>query len=175
MSKESILVPAKISREIFRRFAFFDAFYHQKHWQRPLIFALLLSAFSVACLLLRNRREGAMLLGAVLLIVGLGLPLAYLLNFSLSLRQQMKRMDLQGERIAYTLRLEPGGIHVAAGTGTADYPWETVHMVYRAAGCDYLYVSTAQAYLLPHVSSSENIWRLFQTALPPEKLKTLKF
>ncbi len=175
MKKEAILVPARITREIFRRFAYFDAFYHQKHWQRPLAFALLMSAFSVPCFLLRDRREGAVLLGVVLLIVGLGLPLAYLLSFSLSLRRQMKRMDLSGERIAYTLRLEPGGVHVTAGTETADYPWETVHMAYRFSGCDYLYVSAGRAYLLPHGPSSEKVWDLFQSALPPEKLKQMKF
>ena len=175
MKKEAILVPAKITRDVFRRFAYFDAFYHQKHWQRPLVFALLMSAFSVPCFLLRDRREGAVLLGVVLLIVGLGLPLAYLLSFSLSLRRQMKRMDLSGERIAYTLRLELGGVHVTAGTETADYPWETVHMAYRVSGCDYLYVSAGRAYLLPHGPSAENIWTLLQSALPPEKLKQMKF
>lgn len=174
MKKEAILVPAKITREIFRRFAYFDAFYHQGHWQRPLAFALLMSAFSVPCFLLRDRREGAVLLGGVLLAVGLGLPLAYLLSFSLSLRRQMRRMDLSGERIAYTLRLEPCGVHVTAGTEAADYPWETVHMAYRASGCDYLYVSAGRAYLLPHGPSSEKVWTLLQSALPPEKLKTVQ-
>lgn len=174
MKENPILVPAKITREVFRRFAFFDAFRHQKHWQRPLVFALLMSAFSVPCFLLRDRREGAMVLGVVLLTVGLGLPLAYLLSFSLSLRRQMKRMDLRGERIAYTLRLEPAGIHVTAGTEKLDYPWETVHMVYRVPGCDYFYVNSERAYLLPHGSSAECIWTLLQSILPPEKLRTIK-
>ncbi len=174
MKKEAILVPAKITRDVFRRFAYFDAFYHQKHWQRPLVFALLMSAFSVPCFLLRDRRGGAVLLGGALLAVGLGLPLAYLLSFSLSLRRQMKRMDLSGARIAYTLRLEPGGIHVAAGAEAADYPWETVHMAYRVSGCDYLYVSAGRAYLLPHGPSAEKVWTLLQSALPPEKLKSLQ-
>lgn len=175
MKQEGILIPAKITRPVFRRFAFFDAFYHQKHWQRPLVFALLMSAFSVPCFLLRDQRQGAVLLGAVLLLVGLGLPLAYLLSFSLSLRRQMKRMDLRGERIAYTLRLEPGGVHVTAGAETADYPWETVHMAYRTSDCDYLYVSAGRAYLLPHGPSAEKVWALLQSALPPEKLKAFKF
>lgn len=174
MKQEGILIPAKITREVFRRFAFFDAFYHQKHWQRPLVFALLMSAFSVPCFLLRDRRQGAVLLGAVLLVVGLGLPLAYLLSFALSLRRQMKRMDLRGERIAYTLRLESAGVHVTAGTETADYPWETVHMVYRVPGCDYLYVGPRQAYLLPHGASAEKVWGLLESALPREKRKTFK-
>ncbi len=174
MKKEAVLIPARITREVFRRFAFFDAFYHQKHWQRPLAFALLMSAFSVPCFLLHGQRRGALLLGAVLLAVGLGLPLAYLLSFSLSLRRQMKRMDLRGERIAYTLRLEPGGVHVTAGTEAADYPWETIHMAYRVSGCDYLYVSVGRAYLLPHGPSAEKIWALLQSRLPPEKLKTFR-
>lgn len=172
MKHDSILIPAKITEPIFRRFAFFDAFYHQKHWQRPVLFFLLMSAFSVPCFVLRDQRRGAALLGVVLLIVGLGLPLAYLLSFSLSLRRQMKQMDLRGQRIAYTLRLEPGGIHVTAGTETADYAWDTVHMVYRTADCDYLYVSARRAYLLPHGASAEKLWELLQSSLPPEKLRS---
>lgn len=174
MKQEGILIPARITRPVFRRFAFFNAFYHQKHWQRPLAFALLMSAFSIPCFLLRDRRQGAVLLGAVLLVVGLGLPLAYLLSFSLSLRRQMKRMDLRGERIAYTLRLEPGGVHVTAGAEPADYPWETVYMAYRTSDCDYLYVGAGRAYLLPHGPSAEKVWALLQSVLPPEKLKIFK-
>lgn len=170
MKKEAILIPVKITRTVFRRFAFFDAFYHQRHWQRPLLFALLMSAFSIPCFVLRERREGAVLLGAVLLLVGLGLPLVYLLSFSLSLRRQMKGMDLRGERIVYTLRLEPGGVHVTSGAETTDYSWESIHKVYHVSDCDYLYVSARQAYLLPHGSSAESIWALLQSALPPEKL-----
>lgn len=174
MKKETILLQAKISREIFRRFAFFDTFYHQKHWQRPLIFALLMSGFSVPCFLLHDRQRGAVLLGVVLLVVGLGLPLTYLLNFSFSLRRQVKRIDPRKEQIAYTLTLSPAGIHVAAGAETADYLWETVHMAYRVSGCDYLYVSAGRAYLLPHGSSAEKVWLLLQGALPQEKLKVFK-
>lgn len=175
MKQEGILIPAKITRPVFRHFAFFNVFYHQKHWKRPLIFALLMSAFSIICFFLRNRREGAVMLGAVLLIVGLGLPFAYFLSFSLSLRGQMKRMDLRGQRIAYTLRMETKGFHVTTGAEAADYPWEAVHMVYRTSDCDYLYISASKAYLLPHNSSKEKIWTLLQSVLPPEKLKTVKF
>ena len=174
MRQEGLLIPARITRPVFRRFAFFDAFCHQRHWQRPLAFALLMSAFSVPCFLLRERRQGAVLLGAVLLIVGLGLPLAYLLSFSLSLGRQMKRMDLRGERIAYTLRLEPGGVHVTAGAETADYPWDVIYMAYRAPGCDYLYVGAGRAYLLPHGPAAEKVWALLRDALPPEKLRIVK-
>ena len=174
MKKETILVPAKINETVFRRFAFFNTFYHQKHWQRPLLFALLMSVFSIPCFLFHGRRQGAVLLGAVLLVVGLGLPLAYLLSFYLSLRRQMKRMDLRGERIVYTLRLEPGGVHVTAGTETADYPWESIYMAYRVSDCDYLYVSAERAYLLPRGASSEKVWQLLQSALPPEKLRAFQ-
>lgn len=173
MKQDAVLIPAKITGPVFRHFAFFDAFYHQKHWQRPLLFLLLMSAFSIPCFLFRDRREGAVLLGAVLLAVGFGLPLAYLLNFSISLRRQMKRMDLRGQKIAYTLRLGPSGIRVTAGTETADYAWDAVHIVYRTPGCDYLYVSPRQAYLLPRGSYSEDLWQLLESALPPKKLRSI--
>ena len=47
----------------------------RKRWVRPVVFALILIAFSVAALL--TGREQAGLIAAVLLVVGLGLPLVY--------------------------------------------------------------------------------------------------
>lgn len=174
MKRDMILIPVKVTRTLFRRFAYFDAFYHQKHWQRPLVFALLMSAFSIPCFLLHDRK-GAILLGSILLAVGLGLPLAYLLSFALSLGRQMKRMDLTGERITYTIRLETGGIHVISGTKTSDYSWDTIHMAYRLSDCDYLYVNPRQAYLLPHGTTESTVLEMLQSVLPPEKLKVLRF
>lgn len=174
MKQDTIRIPARITRPLFRRFAYFDAFYHQKHWQRPLVFALLMSGFSIPCFLLRSRR-GAVLLGGILLAVGLGLPLAYLLSFALSLNRQMKRMDLGGTRIAYTVSLGAGGVHVTDGAETADYPWESIHRVYRVSGCDYLYITPRRAFLLPHGDQADRVEALLESALPPEKRKALRF
>jgi len=169
MKEESIIVPARITRQVFQRFALFDTFSLQKRWKLPLIFALIMSALAVLCLAFREQKEGAALLGTVLLLVGLGLPLAYFLSYWLSLRQQLARME--PDRIAYTLRLEPGGIQVTSGTQKASYSWESVHMASRVSGCVYLYVEERRAYLLPDGPSSRRIWELIRDRLPAEKTR----
>lgn len=172
MKEEAIVVPVKINRQIFRRFALFDVFRHQKRWKRPLIFAVLFAALSGLCLAYRGRQEGAAMLGYTLLTVGLGLPLAYLLSYFLSLRQQIKRMDLQEEREIYTLRLNSAGVQAASGEQKAFCPWEKLYMACRVSDCIYLYVSRRQAYLLPDGPYSQDVWKLLQTHLPKEKLRS---
>jgi len=173
MKEEAIIVPARITRQVFQQFALFDTFSLQKRWKLPLIFALIMSALAGLCLAFRERKEGAALLGCVLLVVGLGLPLAYFLSYWLSLRQQLAR--IAPERIAYTLRLEPGGIQVTSGSQKASYSWETVYMAFRASGCIYLYVEERRAYLLPDGPSGKRVWELMRDRLPPEKARDLLY
>lgn len=172
MKEEAILVPSKISKQVFQRFALFDVFCHRKQWKRPLIFAVIFTALSGLCLAFRNRQEGAALLGFTLLAVGFGLPLAYLLSYFLSLRQQIKRMNLREEQVFYTLRLDAAGVQAAAGDQKAFCPWEKLYMAYRVSDCVYLYVSRGQAYLLPDGPYSQDVWELLQTHLPREKLRS---
>lgn len=171
MKEEAILVPSKISRRIFLRFALFDVFRHRKQWKRPLIFAVIFAALSGVCLAFRDRQEGAALLGYTLLAVGIGLPLVYLLSYFLSLRQQIRRMNLQEEQVFYTLRLDAAGVQAAAGGQEAFCPWEKLYMACRVSDCFYLYVTRRQAYLLPDGPYSEDVWNLLQTRLPREKLR----
>lgn len=171
MKEGALIVPARITPQVFRRFALFDTFYLQKRWKLPLIFALIMSALAGLCLAFRERKEGAALLGGVLLLVGLGLPLAYFLSYWLSLRQQLSRMV--PDRIAYTLRLEAGGVQVTAGSQKASYAWETVYMACRVSGCIYLYVEERRAYLLPDGPSGQQVWSLMRDHLPPEKVRDL--
>jgi len=171
MKEEAIIVPARITRQVFQRFALFDTFSLQKRWKLPLVFALVMSALAALCLAFREQKEGAALLGAVLLLVGLGLPLVYFLSYWLSLRQQLARME--PDRIAYTLRLGPGGIQATSGTQKASYSWETVYMACRVPGCVYLYVEERRAYLLPDGPSGQRVWALIRDRLPPGKTRDL--
>jgi len=171
MKEEAIMIPARITRQVFQRFALFDTFSLQKRWKLPLIFAVSMCALAGLCLAFRERKEGAALLGSVLLLVGLGLPLAYFLSYWMSLRQQLARMA--PEQIAYTLRLEPAGIQVTSGSRKASYSWETVYMACRVSGCVYLYVEERRAYLLPDGPSSQRVWELIRDRLPAERVRDL--
>lgn len=166
MNAEDILIPARIDRQTFRRFSLFDTFRLRKQWRRPLLFALMMSVFAGLCFAFRAQREGAALLGSVLLILGLGLPAAYFLSYFLSLRQQLRRMDPQEAKIAYTLRLGQDGIQVNDGRQRQFYSWDTIEMACRMEGCIYIYTGPCQAYLLPAGEREPEVWALLEASLP---------
>ena len=74
-----ITVAVKLDEKTFKRFARFDMFALRKKWIRPAVFSLILIAFAVIALLTRKEQSG--LIAAVLLVVGIGLPLVYIGTF----------------------------------------------------------------------------------------------
>ena len=69
---QEIMIPVKLDEKTFKRFVRFDMFILRRHWVRPLIFSLLLTAFAIVALFAKKEQSG--LIAAVLLTVGLGLP-----------------------------------------------------------------------------------------------------
>jgi len=171
MATQTLIVPAQIDARIFCRFALFDAFCRQRRWRTPALFAVLMLAFALACFAFRDSRGGAVLLGVVLLLVGLGLPAAYVVSFLLSVRKQSRHMGLDGTRTAYTLHLRDEGIQVVSGKETAEFQWEQLFRAYRVPGCIYLYVSQQRAFLLPEAGQGDSVWALLMKKLPAEKLE----
>ena len=93
MKQASIYVPVQLDGAAFRSFALFDTFRRQKLWRRPVLFAAILTLSSVLCYS-RYPQEGALLLGTVLVVLGLGMPLVWYLSYEHSLHTQAKRMGL---------------------------------------------------------------------------------
>lgn len=167
MERETLIIPARINAGVFRRFALYDTFVRQGRWRSPALFAGILGAAAAVCLLMRQRREGAALLGGVLLAVGLGLPVFYVLNYLWSVRKQGKQLD--GRRIAYTLHLREEGLLALAGQERAECPWSQIFLACRDRGCIYIYVNARRAFLLPDCEQTEAAWALLQEKLPEEK------
>lgn len=167
MERQTLTIPARIDAETFRRFALYDTFVRQGRWRNPALFAAILSASAAVCFLMRQRREGAALLGGVLLAVGLGLPAFYVLNYLWSVRRQGRRLD--ASQIAYTLHLREEGLLAVAGQERAEYAWDRLFLACRVQGCIYLYVNAQRAFLLPDCGQSEAAWALVQEKLPEEK------
>lgn len=165
--EKPLIIPSRVDEDTFIRFGLFDAFRVQKRWRPPALFAAILCASAAVCLL--SGREGGALLGGVLLLVGLGLPAAYVGNFLLSLRQQARRLKLDGRRIVYTLRLHGEGVSVNSGQQETSFSWAQIHHVYRLPGCVCLYVSPRKAFLLPG-EQEEAAWQYIRAHLPEEKL-----
>ncbi|MBD5133172.1 MAG: YcxB family protein [Clostridiales bacterium] len=173
MDQKSVTVRAELDGKTFQRFALFDTFIRKQGWRRPALFAAILGASSVVCFALHERR-GAVLLGAVLLVVALGLPGAYFLSYWLSLRARAKALDANRGQPAYTVRLDGERVRVTAGKEQADFPWGELLCAYRAKGCVYLYAAERRAFLLPDACGGERAWPVIRDNLPKEKVFDLR-
>ncbi len=145
-----ITVPVKLDSKTFKRFAWFDMFTLRKRWKRPVLFSFMLIAFAVIALLTGKSQSG--LIAAVLLAVGIGLPVIYFGSFLSQVSAQAEDRRLEPPRRVYTVTL--GGKHLAVENNqkkeeTLILNWKDVPQAYRVKGCIYLYVSPAKAFLLP--------------------------
>lgn len=169
MSAHEIVVPVRLDARTFRRFSRFDMFRLRKRWVRPAVFAAILVGFAAIALL--SRRPEAGLIAAVLLAVGLGLPLVYVGTFLSQVNLQAERQKLDPPRRVYTVRLDFDGVRATNDRQKEDaqaVKWADVPAAYRAKGCVYLYVSPARAYLLPDGQASvsdEALWAYLEARL----------
>ena len=158
----------------FWRFTMFDTYRRKKMWRSPAIFATLMSVSATICFLMHHV-DGAVMLGTVLLIVGLGMPLTYFAMFFCSLYKQIRIQKLP--RTVYTLTLTEGKeIHIENETEKVDYPWKKVHHAYRGKTAVYLYATPARAFILPHYyaeGGADALWKLISKKLPADKLTVL--
>ena len=79
MTHNEITVPVRLDAKTLKRFSVFDTLRLRRRWVRPVGFALILAAFAVVALLTGKAQAG--MIAAVLLVVGLGLPLVYFGTF----------------------------------------------------------------------------------------------
>lgn len=157
-----ITIPVKLDAKTFKRFGRFDMFVLRKRWVRPAVFALIFIAFSVVALLSRRPESG--LIAAVLLVVGLGLPLVYIGSFFSQVNLQAEKLKLDKPRPVYTVTLDFDGIRVVNDMRKEDaqfIKWQDAQAAFRKKGCIYLYVSPVKAFLLPSGqadTSDEAVW-----------------
>lgn len=178
MENQAVILLSRVSPEVFREFAMFDAFRRQKRWRGPALFAAIFSAFAILCLTLGRDRPQSGLIGGVLLVVGWGLPLFYVLHFLHSVEAQSKKLRLAQRRPAYTVRLDNAGMSVEQNGQKASWAWDELTAVYRLDGCVCLYPTQRNAFLLPDEADShrevERAWTLIQACLGKEKIFDLR-
>lgn len=148
MSSKEITVRVRLDAKTFKRFSRFDALRLRKRWARPTLFALILVAFAVVALVTGKAQAG--LIAAVLLAVGLGLPLVYFGTFFSQVN--VRAAELDPPKAVYTVRLDHEGVRVTNDRKPEEsvaLKWGQLAAAYRAKGCAYLYVNPARAFLLP--------------------------
>lgn len=158
----------------FIRFTVFDTFRRKKMHRSPLTFALLLGISGMICYFM-SRLEGAVMLGTVLLVIGLGLPVFYFGSFFLSLLRQIRLHKLP--RTVYTLTLDAGSKTIAIANEQEEitYEWKKVYHVYQGKTATYLYATPARAFILPHYyieGGAEALWKVLRKKLPDSKLSS---
>ena len=162
MNKKEIVVAVRLDARTFRKFCRFDTLWLRKRWVRPVVFALILIAFAFLALLTRKAQAG--MIAAVLLVVGLGLPLVYFGTFLSQVNLQVEQRRLKPARAVYTVRLDFDGVRVVNDQkqeAPVTVPWKDVQAAFRVKGCIYLYVNAARAFLLPDGQadvSADEVW-----------------
>jgi len=162
VKRTEYIIPVVLDAKTFRRFCRFDTLKLRRRWVRPVIFALILVAFAVVALISRKAQSG--MIAAVLLAVGLGLPLVYFGSFFSQVNVQVARFGLDKPRRVYTVTLNNDGVGVRNDQkeeAPVQLPWKEVQAAFRAKGCIYLYVNAARAFLLPDGQGNvqpEELW-----------------
>ncbi len=176
---QDITVPVKLDEKTFKRFARFDMLYLRRRWVRPAVFALILTAFAFVALYSGKKEAG--LIAAVLLVVGLGLPIVYIGMFlsQVNVQAMQQRLGREGRRV-YDMRLTDGEIIVVNRRKTDErvtLPWKDVKQAFKAKGCIYLYVHAARAFLIPDGQASapaDEVWAFITSRMEPGKCRKLR-
>lgn len=176
--QKSMRIDVMMDEGLFRDFVMFDHFKYRKIWKKPILFAGIFLVFSLLCFAMRGIREQADLLGIVLLVIGLGLPLAYFGMFFRTVIGQVKRLKLGAPRLFYTVHLTPEHIVMGArGAKDQVFSWEGVERAYRTSEAVYLYVAPGQALILPLRDAKPNgdaLWSLLREQLGEARLTESK-
>lgn len=162
MEQENLTIPSKISGTQFREFAVFDALRRRKSWIRPAIFTAFFVALAALAFSRAGEKDGAALLGGVLLLVGLGLPAVYFITFFLSVRARARKID--PNEIAYTLTLAESGVRVQKGGQVSTCAWPQLPGACRLKHGICLYVDALHALLLPD-DEDGTTWKMIAARL----------
>ena len=171
--EKTIVIPVRLDEKTFKRFARFDMFVLRKKWVRPLVFSLILIAFAFVALIVRKEQSG--MIAAVLLAVGIGLPVVYISSFLSQVNMQALQQKLKPPRNVYTVTLREEGIRVENNQRQEDVlemEWTAVQKAFRRKGCIYLYVTPTKAFLLPEGQADapdEEVWDYLTAHMGSEK------
>ena len=173
MNSEPITINVIIYADVYYKFYIFEKFFRTKGLLKIVFFACFLGAIGILSL-----TRDATFLGIVLLIIGLGLPIANIWGFFNAIKMQIKAFKLENPTPVYSLSFSnsPDGIEITNHGGGDEplyYEWNNIHGVYRVDGCIYFYVLPNKAFLLPDNQASvstDKLWQLFVNLLPANKL-----
>jgi hypothetical protein len=156
-------IAVHLSESNFRNFLIFNIIKRLKLYKSPVIFASIMSVSAFISFAMHHV-EGAVMLGSVLLLVGLGVPVVYFVNFFASLKKQVKLQDLDPPRLVYTIQFsdESDFIEISNDTEQVRYQWKDVYHAYYEKDAIYLFITKDKAFLLPLslLENCEDAWAI---------------
>ena len=168
MKKQVITAAVHMDYKTLRRFSLFDTFILKKHWVKPALFGAAFLIFAIICFAATGREQN-WLLGAVMLLIGLGMPAVYVGMFLSQVKSQAKRLKLP--RRVYTLAFSSSGIHIANDLKPdeqVDLEWKKVPAAFRRRDAIYLYTAPARAFIIPDGqadASPDELWAMLEKHL----------
>ena len=165
-------IAVRLSESHFRQFLIFNILRRLKLYRSPVIFASILTSCAIISFLM-YRVEGAVLLGFVLLVIGLGMPIVYFASFFASLKKQVKLQNLNPPRLVYTLQFEEDSevLEISNDKESARYRWQEVFHAYYETESIYLFITKDRSFLLPLelLENSDEVWKLIESKLGSER------
>lgn len=165
-------IAVRLSESNFRHFLIFNILKRLKLYKSPVIFASILT-FSAIISFVMHSVDGAVLLGIVLLLVGLGVPVVYFINFFSSLQKQVKQQNLDPPRLVYTLQFSEDSdvLKVSNDQEQAAYRWKDIFHAYYEKDSIYLFITQDRAFLLPLalLENSDETWNIIEGKLESER------
>lgn len=163
MARTTITAHVKMDYKTLRAFSLFDTFLLKKAWRRPTIFGGIFLLSAIICFCLTNKEQNVFM-GVFLSIIGIGMPLVYVMMYLSGVKQQAKKLKLP--RRVYTLAFSPSGITITndmKAEETVQLEWARVHALYRRKGAIYLYAAPTRAFILPDGqadASPDELWQM---------------
>lgn len=166
MSGNTVTVQCMLTGKHFRDYALFDTFVRKKRWQSPAIFAGILCAFALVCFA-AHERDGAVVLGTILALVGLILPAGYVGNYLLNLHLQTRKM-----RVTHlTVRADSAGITLIRDEREQTWAWSKLFCAYRTAGMICVYPNEQQAFLAAgDPEELDALWARIAAKMPADRV-----
>ena len=154
-------VKVYLDEKTFYNFAWFDMLVVKRRILPQILFFLIMVAFSCIAFWRASVTVEGTFLGNALLVIGVIVPLAYMVSFYFSLQDQAKKLNLVRPQYVYTLSISGDtGLTVEKGEQKAVIPWKVIYALYHRKGCSYIYVNKSQAYLLPYRNVRGNVDKL---------------
>lgn len=154
---DNFTIPCTIDQKSFRDFAVFNSFRFRWRGLSLMLFPLFMIVLAII-----NRNTGSNALFWIFLVLGFLMPAAYLFQFEISLRNQIRANHLEQPRVFYTVTVSPKTIVVENQTERQELPWDKLYRVFRYRDYIYIYATPARVFILTCNAGEDEFRRLWE-------------